>query len=401
LVEDVSNNTFSSNTLQFRCFTTPLWEFIDIINNQVINSSNLVINMRYQQAEGERLNNFSVSLHNENMGQIWTSGIIGMPLRTVQINGLSNNTIYYIRARGTTVNGMLIDTLLIGIRTSYIIPDDDKYLYVTNSPNNASVKMTIDTTNINLSDIDGILVKRRIKGDFNWINIYYLNKFITGLNIYERFDNTVRSKTNYEYGGCVTKDGIEGTLYIVEITPCFNGLFIMGKDTFFNTCMNVDINNQQQNKDSGVFKPLGRRTPVVISNGTSNFKSGNISFLYMTDIDNPEKSWEDREKLNNFIFDGSIKLLKNSTGLAKMISVSSSQINEQPIGGHPDIISTAFEWVEVGDINNADDLFNTGFINIRNDGSFFEEGGVIDNTDILNLVNVTLLRIIDDNINNI
>ena len=118
-----------SATVQFHCYTEPTWSFSNIPTGGIINNSAYQFNVSYNQTQGELLNNYSITLYDDEYSQVSTSGVkyvasTNLPLIVQHtFSGFDNNEIYYIRAIGTTVNGMEIDTGYVQLIIRYEIPE--------------------------------------------------------------------------------------------------------------------------------------------------------------------------------------------------------------------------------------------------------------------------------------
>lgn len=118
-----------SVAIQFRCYTTPSWEFTNIPTDGIINNANYVFNVRYAQSEYERLSKVTFNLYDDTQKLISTdTKFVGMPPLVedfdveYQVDGLSNTIEYYIQAKGVTEHGMEIDTGLIYFKAEYEVP---------------------------------------------------------------------------------------------------------------------------------------------------------------------------------------------------------------------------------------------------------------------------------------
>lgn len=114
----------ASNTIQFYCYTTPSWT-LDIASGSMIDSSSINPHIHYLQTEGELLYSYTFTLYDNSQTQIATSGIqyVTSSSSDVQFNyefdGLENNTAYYIRVTGTTIENTSLDTGYIRFTISF------------------------------------------------------------------------------------------------------------------------------------------------------------------------------------------------------------------------------------------------------------------------------------------
>ena len=165
-----------SNKIIFKTFTTPTWAFSNLTPNQIIQNSSYPLQLTYSQSEGETLNSYQVSLYDATQSLLYESGILYDRVNlTSTISGLDDNTQYYVRATGKTLNGMDLDTGYIPIFVEYTSPVLYSLLSLKNLPQDATIKISynaqivtgisnpltptyIDSTKVDLS-VDGTYVK--------------------------------------------------------------------------------------------------------------------------------------------------------------------------------------------------------------------------------------------------
>ena len=114
-----------SNSVLFYCYSTPQFEFSNIVNNQTIESSSFTAQLSYSQNEGETLSEYQIGLYDHSHNLISTSGtlyVTSNPEQSYMFNGLTDSNSYYIRATGQTQNGITVDTGYIYIVVKYSNP---------------------------------------------------------------------------------------------------------------------------------------------------------------------------------------------------------------------------------------------------------------------------------------
>ena len=103
-VNDVESQ--QSNALVFYCYSTPTVT-LNIENDQIIRNSYYDVIINYAQAEGEQLNGYKLYLYNGLHELIYSTEIIyNLSSMTVPLNNLEDNTDYYVKVEGSTVNGL-------------------------------------------------------------------------------------------------------------------------------------------------------------------------------------------------------------------------------------------------------------------------------------------------------
>lgn len=113
-----------SSPIILLCLKTPVFGFGNVTPAMIVKNSYLDVNMVYEQENGELLNEYYVMLYAVNTTSlVYTSDIQYADNLTVRIPELMDNTVYYIRATGSTVNGMEMDTGLVEFSCDYLKPD--------------------------------------------------------------------------------------------------------------------------------------------------------------------------------------------------------------------------------------------------------------------------------------
>lgn len=131
-----------SDKISFTCYSTPVFNFSNIVDNQTVSSANLVCNLLYSQAENEPLNSYKVMLYSFARSQLISSNVLfDTENLTYTFSGLSDNTQYHIRAEGETVHGMALDTGYVLVNVDYVRPSTFATVELENLPSQASVQV--------------------------------------------------------------------------------------------------------------------------------------------------------------------------------------------------------------------------------------------------------------------
>lgn len=115
----------ASNTIQFYCYTTPIFNFTNLTTGANLTTSSYNFEISYNQIESEALEQYSFNLYDYSSNLIATSGILYTNSTTVPFitqytfMGFSNNTSYYVECTGITVGGTQITTGLISFGVNY------------------------------------------------------------------------------------------------------------------------------------------------------------------------------------------------------------------------------------------------------------------------------------------
>ena len=133
-----------SNPAILKCLKTPTFTFTNIHEGLIVRNSFLDVELSYSQENGELLNAYTVTLYAVNQTTVvYDSGIrYSSDNLIVRVPEMLDDTTYYIRATGETVNGMEMDTGLIEIVCDYLKPDIFLKFRADNIPEEGSVRLT-------------------------------------------------------------------------------------------------------------------------------------------------------------------------------------------------------------------------------------------------------------------
>lgn len=144
-VFDVHGNESTIQQLgePFYCLENPKFNFSNIVNGQVILSSNFDFELVYSQANRELLDSWVINIYTKSHSLISSSSI---SYDTDNLNytftGLTNKNEYYVRATGVTVNKIPLDTGYINFSVTYSTKDVFSLLEATNLPNIGAIQMS-------------------------------------------------------------------------------------------------------------------------------------------------------------------------------------------------------------------------------------------------------------------
>lgn len=120
-----------SKTEVFYCFSSAIFKFSGIEQNQMVNCSSLETHLIYEQPH-DPINYYQFFLYDEQKTKIAQSSMLyGDSLKYVY-SGLEDKKIYYIRATGETINLVPLDTGYIAIAVSYSTPSYYAMVELTN-----------------------------------------------------------------------------------------------------------------------------------------------------------------------------------------------------------------------------------------------------------------------------
>ena len=141
-VVDIDGNISEySDPILFYCFTTPVFTFDNIEENQIIKNSSYQVNMSYSQLERDPIQSWEISLYDISKTIIQTSGVHYSDKIIYTLTDLEDNQTYYIRATCCSLNGIEADTGHILISVNYKQPSVYSILSLENVSNNGYIKI--------------------------------------------------------------------------------------------------------------------------------------------------------------------------------------------------------------------------------------------------------------------
>ena len=223
------------------------------------------------------------------------------------------------------------------------------------------------------ADITAVKVKRRIKGTFDWMTIKVVEITKPEDFIFTFNDTTTASGVEYEYAYVplmANTEGaiVEGEYNIQEILSKFDGVFICDIDTVFKFYTNVTYGSTDQVHQAGTYTALGRKYPIIISNGLVDYKQGSIEGdvlppNYLTDkIFDRKVIVQQREALLKFLNNKKPKVIKDWNGNQWLVYFAANPTVSYADNSAMGWNKVSAEWTEIGDPNNKQDMYENGMI---------------------------------------
>lgn len=117
----------------FYCLSTPIFNFTNLVDGQIIASSSYEFTLDYSQEQNELLDSWSISLYSFPQAQLATSGTkYNTDRLSYLFVGFDNKKEYYVRGEGRTINGIVLDTGYIKVSVTYEVRDFFSLLEPTN-----------------------------------------------------------------------------------------------------------------------------------------------------------------------------------------------------------------------------------------------------------------------------
>lgn len=257
-----------SNTVTFRCYTTPTLTFINIPSTAVIEAASYAFDCKYAQSESEEINYLYFYLYDEDkdlisQSDIYTSEDAVENVFTHTFNGLVDNDYYYVRAVGETVNGTIVDSNYQNFQVNYEYDGSFMMLFTENYPNEGYISVES-----NAAEVDGIMYDsdgNKIDPIMDNSRIYIEDGDTLVYNEGFQFGNTQFTKLKWwrpvQLGETLVASDGDDTSITVELkrgVPSNDGYY--AKD--YLLVSGFENGTQYMQKLSDVVEPLNNRSQI-------------------------------------------------------------------------------------------------------------------------------------------
>ena len=167
-----------SGKVLFYTFATPDFYFADLPEDPVITNSSFTADIHYYSDNWEAINKYVFYLYDASKKQLLKSNeMTDNKDISYTYKGLDNNTVYYVRCAGITVNGMELDTSYVKITVKYENPNTYARIYATPLPSQGCIQVA---TNLIIIQYNGTDSFEYIDGmiDLRDKTLYYNEGFL-------------------------------------------------------------------------------------------------------------------------------------------------------------------------------------------------------------------------------
>jgi len=216
-----------------------------------------------------------------------------------------------------------------------------------------------------LASISDMVIKKRKVDDYKWSTLYtFPVKTEADFDFFFN-DVVVASNTTYEYAAVPIVNGVEGSYQTISVDVEFDGCFIVDKTNTYQVILDFASDNLTRQIKSTMIEPVNSKYPYVYYYGQSRYDKFSVTGAMIElnrntcqwDVDN---GWRYRKAFRDFIDNQRTKIVKFYDGRIYLASAIDT-INEAT-NGHPDLVHTTVNFVEVGDVNSNEDLYYNGFV---------------------------------------
>jgi hypothetical protein len=295
--------------------------------------------------------------------------------------GLEVGASYYARATIYTVQGM--STYADG-NTFLVNPEVPTLPNVTvvNDSCNGVINITVHAEDYYSPSLTTILVRRKEADvvDGNWITLcsVQINRpddmnfvFTDFLGQYGKSYVYAAVPVTQQNQGGVWVDIEGGYVASDPVLSIFDGVFITDGKTSQKLKAEVGYDNMQYNQRTGTIETIGGKYPIVVTNSKISYYSGSISALIVPSnfyIPNSNMALDrmdmvlQRHIITGFLTNKRPKVIKDWNGNIWLVMfvepITLDFYNEYGMG----LVKMSGQFVEIGDVNNYDDLVASGLI---------------------------------------
>lgn len=144
-----------SNKVLFYTFSTPDFYFEDLSENPIISNSSFTATVHYYSDDWEDISKYVFYLYDAAEKKLLQSKEMTDDSDiSFTYKGLDNNTVYYVRCVGVTVNGMELDTGYTEITVKYENPNTYARIYATPLPSQGCIQVATNLIIIQYNGTD-------------------------------------------------------------------------------------------------------------------------------------------------------------------------------------------------------------------------------------------------------
>lgn len=144
-----------SNKILFYTFATPEFYFEDLSENPTVTNASYTASVHYYSEDWEEISKYSFYLYDASKKLLLKSEELTDDFDiSYTYKGLDNNTAYYVRCVGVTINGMELDTGYVEINVKYENPNTYARIYATPLPSQGCIQIASNLVIIQYNGTD-------------------------------------------------------------------------------------------------------------------------------------------------------------------------------------------------------------------------------------------------------
>lgn len=274
-------------------------------------------NYTYNTKQSETLTRYKWCLYDANKRLVATKTYYGDLTKDFKVTGFDNNSTYYVRIIGTSVNGYTVDSGYYELVTSLSEKVEETSLDAVNMETYGIIRLIASLQAPTSNTYDTVRVKRRLYGSYAWtiLGEWDASGFDDTINVIFEDAYALGRYKLYEYTIVPVCDGVERDSETILVESNFHGAIIADIDTLYVINLDPEITSVTRNVDTAVEKTLAGKYPIVSYGNEANYYTGSFSGTILkwdadTDTYDFEQSVEYREELIDWLTNTKPKVLK-------------------------------------------------------------------------------------------
>lgn len=219
-------------------------------------------------------------------------------------------------------------------------------------------------TDFGVNNTTNLLVKRRKKGEFQWMTLFD----IPAVKV-EDYEFTVHDPYapigTLEYAVVPIINGYESEYSITEIEYDFDGLLLIERDRTIWTLTDIVI-SEEKNSQIGVCNTIFGKYPYIFQQGENDYFTGTLSATFIEPenhrLADTGRFHRHYAEVLEFLNDRKPKILKYDDGRIRLISVTSPPTDVAD--EHRDKHTISFRYAEIGSVDSNQDMNSYGFLDV-------------------------------------
>lgn len=228
---------------------------------------------------------------------------------------------------------------------------------------------------MNAAEIDYLLIKRRVYGEFEWFNMFLIPIEESDDFSFSITDRYAAIGISYQYAVVpIDTEGFEGEYsFGIDdntgedyIATEYNGIVILDSDSGYESFYEPTIEITKNHVKTSITT-LNDAYPYVVSNSASNYYSGTVGAVWVkltncyTTLENLA-SMQLRDNFMDFLVNNNFKILKIYDGRMFMVQIIDTITDSSTDAPFKHVVT--FNFVEVGDALSNQDMYINGFLDL-------------------------------------
>jgi hypothetical protein len=216
--------------------------------------------------------------------------------------------------------------------------------------------------------ITGIRFQKRKSSELIWHDVAEIPYNSEEQLLYTAQDKAIQCGETYQYSLIPLVSVLQGDRVLSDdITADFEGVYLSDKDHNYRLFYNIEYGEIEHNNPSSTLEPLNSRYPIV-TYGQLDYRKSSLTALFLSKVteDNDYgisviNEQKERKELLAFVKNHKPKIFRSETGDLILVTITDNP-KEVPNNEVKGISKIQFNYIEVGDADNSEDLRNNDLL---------------------------------------